>query len=519
MHATHVIFASLFVTGIRGDLLPNSCRDLEDGLHWLQLAEGENFPPVHLQCSNGYAILDYTQDSNIKEYFTSWTKWHISTSGPTNEYSINWQDWYIPDTTLNPVSSFNFESNAAFRNPQFATNLQKDDRDTITGVADPTEQTQFLTGPESSVMNYLISPDCNSCDEDSTRQLYGSSTTYWMTGTIFGCFWSVKGAHNCDVDWDTDTCYTCLDKTSSTQLKAIKNGGNSLIDQGQTRVAISDESSIDEFDKTGICPHNVRSSNQYVPLTHDGCSHDEGTNKLHLKPSLGTNGKYCVCVQPKSGFGEYFEVENMPKESKSVKTLAQRRKLGEENENESESESKSEINIIPFKKSEEQAEAEDTTIYENNIDDEDTMKVHQLTQGDFDRGTYRIRRPGKYVLMQDILFDFNNKVGEPNGAGAYWPDEDTEDEYPGASGGRDPFFLGFFAGITIECEDVILDLNGHSLEMSDWFYYQQRWFTTIELSTQYFLPGQVELLFFFLLLFLHLFSFVFGCFCFLFFRF
>ena len=28
------------------------------------------------------------------------------------------------------------------------------------------------------------------------------------------------------------------------------------------------------------------------------------------------------------------------------------------------------------------------------------------------------------------------------------------------------------------------------LKMSDYFYYQQRWFTTIELTTQYFLPGQ-----------------------------
>ena len=50
--------------------------------------------------------------------------------------------------------------------------------------------------------------------------------------------------------------------------------------------------------------------------------------------------------------------------------------------------------------------------------------------------------------------------------------------------------MGFFAGITVEAEDVVLDLNGHRLEMSEYFYYQQRWFTIIELSTQYFLPGQ-----------------------------
>merc|ERR1712129_555811 len=62
--------------------------------------------------------------------------------------------------------------------------------------------------------------------------------------------------------------------------------------------------------------------------------------------------------------------------------------------------------------------------------------------------------------------------------------------YPGAGTYRDAYFLGFWAGITIETSDVILDLNDHTLAMSDAFYYQQRWFTTIALESQYFLPGQ-----------------------------
>ena len=37
---------------------------------------------------------------------------------------------------------------------------------------------------------------------------------------------------------------------------------------------------------------------------------------------------------------------------------------------------------------------------------------------------------------------------------------------------------------------MILELNGHELAMSDAFYYTQRWFTTIALQSQYFLPGQ-----------------------------
>ena len=43
--------------------------------------------------------------------------------------------------------------------------------------------------------------------------------------------------------------------------------------------------------------------------------------------------------------------------------------------------------------------------------------------------------------------------------------------------------------ITVETNDVHLDLNGYSLSMSEYFYHQQRWFKTIELSTYYFLPG------------------------------
>ena len=66
-----------------------------------------------------------------------------------------------------------------------------------------------------------------------------------------------------------------------------------MIDQGHTRVEITDYSSKYEFDSTCICPHNVRSSNYYK-------------NKLHLKPSLGIKGSHCVCVQPKIGYNTWF---------------------------------------------------------------------------------------------------------------------------------------------------------------------------------------------------------------------
>ena len=55
------------------------------------------------------------------------------------------------------------------------------------------------------------------------------------------------------------------------------------------------------------------------------------------------------------------------------------------------------------------------------------------------------------------------------------------------------FSTGFWAGITVECTDdagVELDLNGHTLQMSKAFYYQQSFFVHIALSEQIFLPGQ-----------------------------
>ena len=80
-------------------------------------------------------------------------------------------------------------------------------------------------------------------------------------------------------------------------------------------------------------------------------------------------------------------------------------------------------------------------------------------------------------------------IDNPQEKEAWKPRSDQIDEYPGAQTGRDEYFLGFFAGITIECDDVVLDLGGHEIGMSEVFYHQQRWFTVISLTSQFFLPG------------------------------
>ena len=86
--------------------------------------------------------------------------------------------------------------------------------------------------------------------------------------------------------------------------------------------------------------------------------------------------------------------------------------------------------------------------------------------------------------MEDITFDFNaGDLESPNVGDSWWPTADQAAGYPGAGGLRDEYFMGFFAGITVEADDVVIDLGGHRLAMSTPFYYQQRFFSVIALKS------------------------------------
>lgn len=102
----------------------------------------ETYPIVKVKCSNGYAILDVNYDANIKEYFTSWAMWHSAIAGPTNGDIVDWDNWFI-------------------KSRYDRTN------------------------------KFLLSPDCNTCEEDHVRQHYATQTTYWMSGNLFGCYWMI----------------------------------------------------------------------------------------------------------------------------------------------------------------------------------------------------------------------------------------------------------------------------------------------------------------------------------------
>lgn len=112
-----------------------------------------------------------------------------------------------------------------------------------------------------------------------------------------------------------------------------------------------------------------------------------------------------------------------------------------------------------------------------------------LSQSDFDAGTYRILQTGIYCLVEDILFNpIPGSSDEPNAPNAWFPTDG--DKFPGSTtldnGG---FALGFFATISIEADNVKLDLKGFTIEWSFDFYVQQRFGAHIEIANQPFLPN------------------------------
>lgn len=101
-----------------------------------------------------------------------------------------------------------------------------------------------------------------------------------------------------------------------------------------------------------------------------------------------------------------------------------------------------------------------------------------LSNSDFYSGTYRIKRPGIYVLRENITFNPIN----------LFPLKSQNEKYP--TGRHGPYHLGFFAAITIECENVILDMNGFSITQSRRHNLLQRFFAIIELADSPFIPKQ-----------------------------
>jgi hypothetical protein len=109
----------------------------------------------------------------------------------------------------------------------------------------------------------------------------------------------------------------------------------------------------------------------------------------------------------------------------------------------------------------------------------------ELRNIDFDEGTYRILEANTcYIVMEDLVFDPN--PGIANEDGAWTPDYTFNNGFYDTSA----FSMGFFAGITVEADNIDIDLNGFEMSTSFEFYIQQRFYAHIEIASQPFENNQ-----------------------------
>lgn len=120
-----------------------------------------------------------------------------------------------------------------------------------------------------------------------------------------------------------------------------------------------------------------------------------------------------------------------------------------------------------------------------------------LTNDDFTNGTFRITTSGYYILSEDIVFNpnpssWNTENNRLEGSDWFPTTEQTaggaDANYPIAPFGG--YQLGFFSAITVETDNVVIDLNGFTICQSIHHYLQQRFFSTIELASTPFIPPQ-----------------------------
>ena len=114
------------------------------------------------------------------------------------------------------------------------------------------------------------------------------------------------------------------------------------------------------------------------------------------------------------------------------------------------------------------------------------------------KGTYRIETCGTYKLTEDIIIHFNKPTQEfsyDNGDSPNSPymenlnwnptnEQQESGKYFGLNAYWGAYTLGFPAAITVETDDVTIDLNGHELRMDREYYLQQRFFALILLSNK-----------------------------------
>ena len=105
--------------------------------------------------------------------------------------------------------------------------------------------------------------------------------------------------------------------------------------------------------------------------------------------------------------------------------------------------------------------------------------------------TYRIVESGKYCIDEDIKFNpLPGDITQPNNHDKVnWFPRDPS-KFPGCDTNTNgAYALGFFAAITIETSNVELDLENKEIKQHQSHYFQQRFFSIIEIGKAPFIKG------------------------------
>lgn len=94
------------------------------------------------------------------------------------------------------------------------------------------------------------------------------------------------------------------------------------------------------------------------------------------------------------------------------------------------------------------------------------------------RMCYRITEPGYYVLTEDVVFGMHGQGDDSKTVDIGMP-----------ATFQAPLQVGTWTGISIESDNVVIDLNGHSLKMAPEMNNYQRFFSLIETSNRPFRMG------------------------------
>lgn len=118
---------------------------------------------------------------------------------------------------------------------------------------------------------------------------------------------------------------------------------------------------------------------------------------------------------------------------------------------------------------------------------QESQATHYLYNENFQNGTFRIIKPGYYVLQENIIFS-----PDPKGDDSFMPTDQqiADGDYPTAATQPTGYYhMGFFGAITIEADGVVLNLNGYTIKQSEIHKLQQRFFACIELASAPFIQA------------------------------